>query len=85
MSAGNFLGTLFVAIMASVMWIVLSAAIEKVVLVFNHTIRLLPTFQDAANGVQITQIIWGVILIIIWIALFFNYAQNEASEAGGYV
>jgi hypothetical protein len=85
MSAGNFMGTIFVCVMATAMWIVLSLAIEKVALVFNRTIALIPTFQDAVNGFQITQVIWSILLIIIWIALWFNYAQNEASEAGGYV
>jgi type II secretory pathway component PulF len=85
MSAGNLLGTLFVSVMASALWIVLGFAIDKIARVFNHTMQVLPTFQDAANGFTITQTIWGFLLVIIWIALWVNYAQNEASEAGGYV
>jgi len=85
MSAGNFMGTIFVCVMATAMWMVLSLAIEKVALVFNRSISLIPTFQDAVNGFSITQIIWGILLIVIWFVLWFNYAQNEASEAGGYV
>lgn len=85
MSAGNLLGTLFVCVMASAIWIILGFAIDKIARVFNHTMQVLPTFQDAANGFTITQTIWSFLLVIIWLALWFNYAQNEASEAGGYV
>ena len=85
MSAGNLLGSAFVGLASSAMWIVLGAVIDKLGIVFNRTIAVLPTFQDAVNGFKITQMIWTVILIIIWIAIWFNYAQNEANEAGGYV
>jgi hypothetical protein len=85
MSAGNLLGTVFVGIMFSAMWIIIGAMIEKVGIVFNHYILLVPSFQDAVNGFQLTQVIFTVIPIIVWIALWVNYAQNEASESGGYV
>jgi hypothetical protein len=85
MSAGNFMGTIFVAVMATAMWLVLAMAIEKVALVFNKVLTIAPTFQDAINWFQITQTIWSFLLIVIWIVIWFNYAQNEASEAGGYV
>jgi hypothetical protein len=85
MSAGNFMGTLFVAIMSSAMWIIMGAVLEKIALVFNKLIPILPTMQDAVNGFQLTQVIYGVILIIIWIALWINYSLNEASESGGYI
>lgn len=85
MSAGNLFGTLFVGLVFSAMWVIMGAILEKVGLVFNHLIPLLPTMQDAVNGFQITQVFYGVIPIIVWFFLWFNYAQNEASEAGGYV
>jgi len=85
MSAGNFLGTIFVSVMFSAMWLVIGAMIEKIGIVFNHLIPLLPTMQDAVNGFHLTQTIYMVIPAIVWIAIWINYAQNEASEAGGYV
>lgn len=85
MSAGNFLGTLFVSVMFSAIWLVIGAMIEKIGMVFNHLIPLLPTMQDAVNGFAITQTIFIIIPAIVWIAIWFNYVQNEASEAGGYV
>lgn len=79
------LGTVFVGITFSAMWIVVGAMIEKIGIIFNHLIKILPTFQDAVNGFQLTQVIFTVIPIVVWLALWFNYAQNEASESGGYV
>ena len=85
MSAGNFFGTLFVSIMVSAVWIVLGAAIDKIGQIFNRTIQILPTFQDAVTGFTITQQIWSVLLIVMWLFIWINYAQNEAIEAGGYI
>lgn len=85
MSAGNFMGTIFNCVMASAMWITLGLAVDKVGQVFNHVIQVLPSFQDAVNGFTITQTIWLILLVIIWIVLWINFATNEASEAGGLV
>lgn len=85
MSAGNFLGTIFVSVAVGAMWVVLSLAIDKIGAIFNRTIGLLPTFQDAVNGFTLTQTIWMIIPIIIWLILWINYAVNEANEATGYV
>ena len=85
MSAGNFLGTLFVGVFFSAMWMVLGAAIDKIGQVFNYTIKVLPSFQDAVTGFNMTQTAWMVIPIVFWIIIWINYAQNESSEAGGLV
>lgn len=85
MSAGNFLGHIFVGIMFTAMWIILGAAMVKIARIFNYTVTILPSFQDAVNGFNITQTAWLIITGVVWIALLFNYYQNEASEAGGWV
>ena len=85
MSAGNLLGTILVCIAASALWITLGAGVDKIGQVFNYTIRVLPTFQDAANGFNLMQVAWSILLVVIWIVAWFNYAQNEAAEAGGLV
>ena len=85
MSAGNLIGTIFVCVVFSAMWVVLGAAVDKIGLIFNHTIQLLPSFQDAANGMTLMQTVWIVIPILVWIVLWINYAVNEANEAGGLV
>lgn len=85
MSAGNLVGTIFNCIAFTAMWVVLGLAIDKVGLIFNRTIQILPTFQDAVNGFQITQTIWIVITIIAWIVFWVNYVINESNEATGLV
>ena len=85
MSAGNFLGTMFVSVAVGAMWVVLGLAIDKIGAIFNRSIAVLPTFQDAVNGFTLTQTIWMIIPIIIWVILWINYAVNEANEATGYV
>lgn len=85
MSAGNFFGTIFVCAMSSVVWMVLGFAIDKLGAIFNKTIQLLPTFQDAANGFSMQQTIWMILLALIWILAWINYAFNESNEAGGWV
>ena len=82
-SAGNLLGTILVDVAAFAMWLVLGAAIDKIGHVFNYTIRILPSFQDAVTGFNNTQIVWSVILIVVWIVSWVNYALNESNEAGG--
>ena len=85
MSAGNLMGTIFVCVVFSAMWVVLGAAVDKIGLIFNHMIQLLPSFQDAANGMTLMQTVWIVIPILVWIVLWINYAVNEANGAGGLV
>jgi hypothetical protein len=85
MSAGNFLGAVLVSIVTSAMWIVLGAAIDKIGLIFNRNIGLLPTFQDAMNGFTITQTIWIIIPIIILFFVWLNYVLVESNEASGFV
>lgn len=85
MSAGNFFGTIFVCAMSSVVWMVLGFAIDKLGVIFNRTMTVLPTMQDAANGFTMLQTIWLILLAVIWILCWLNYSLNESNEAGGWV
>ena len=85
MSAGNLMGHIFVGAMFSIMWWIIGAQIQICQTVFNKLVSILPTFQDAANGLVLINAIYSVLPIIFWILLWFNYSQNEASEASGYV
>ena len=85
MSAGNLLGTILTCIFASAFWIVIGAAVDKIGIIFNMTIRTIPSFQDAVTGFAITQYAWMILLVVIWLVAWINYAQNEAAEAGGFV
>lgn len=85
MSAGNLLGTILVDVAAFAIWSILGLAIDKIGHVFNYTIRILPSFQDAVTGFNMTQTVWLVMLIVVWVVSWVNYALNESSEAGGLV
>ena len=85
MSAGNLLGSVFAAVMSTAVWLVIGWAIDKVGVVFNRTISILPSFQDAVNGFNQMQSAYVVILAIIWVTIWLNYAINESNESGGYV
>lgn len=85
MGAGNFLGSVFNTIFFGGLWVVLGKVIEVLFKAFNKSISLLPTLQDAANGLTIMQSIWIVIPIIIFIVIWANYMFNENSQASGGV
>jgi hypothetical protein len=45
----------------------------------------MPTYQDAINGFTITQTVYGLLPIIVFIALLINYLMNENAMATGEV
>lgn len=67
------------------LWIVLGAALDKVFKAFNTSIKVLPSLQDAVNGMGLVQTVWGMILIILFIVIWINYLMNENSQASGGV
>jgi uncharacterized membrane protein len=85
MSAGNLIGSLWNTVFFAGLWIVLGAALDKVFKAFNTSIKVLPSLQDAVNGMGIVQTVWGMILIILFIVIWINYLMNENSQAGGGV
>ena len=85
MSAGNFIGSVFNTVFFGGLALVLGYAVEKVFRAFNHSISVLPTFQDAVNGFTILQVIWSLIWIIIFLVIWVNYFLNENSKASGGV
>lgn len=85
MSAGNFIGSVFNTLLFGGLAIVMGYAVEKMFRVFNHSISVLPTFQDAANGFTMLQMIWMAIWVIIFIVIWVNYLLNENSMASGGV
>lgn len=85
MSAGNFIGSVWNTVFLNGMWIILGWAMEKIFRAFNTTMRLLPTLQDAVNGMSQIQWIWSISFIIIFIVVWANYLMNENSQASGGV
>lgn len=85
MGAGNLIGAFFNTLLFGGLFIVMGFAVEKMFIAFNHTMAVLPTFQDAVNGFSIMQIIWLAIWIIMFIVIWVNYLLNENSQASGGV
>jgi hypothetical protein len=85
MSAGNLFGSIWNTCLFGGLWAVLGAAIDKISIAFNTTIKVLPSLQDAVNGMGIMQWIWSMILIVMFFVIWMNYLFNENSMASGGV
>jgi hypothetical protein len=85
LSAGNLIGAIANTVLLGGIWVVLGAAFDKIFKVFNSTINVLPTMQDAVNGMGIMQWIWSMIMILIFFVIWLNYMMNESSQASGGV
>lgn len=85
MSAGNLFGSIFATVILGGIWVVLGAAVDKIFNIFNYTIKVLPSLQDAVNGMSIMQWVWSALMVIIFIVIWFNYMMNESSQASGGV
>jgi len=85
MSAGALFGTFMNFFIFAGVWMVIGTVFDKVASIFNSTITLMPTMQDAVNGFALTQVVYGVLPAIYFIALFFNYWLVENSSSSGEV
>ena len=85
MSAGNFIGALWNSILLPGIYLVLSAALDKVFKAFNTSIQVIPSLQDAVNGMDIVKAVWVVLLILMFLVIWINYLLNENSQASGGV
>jgi type II secretory pathway component PulF len=85
MSAGGLFGLFMNMFIAAALWMGIGAVVDRIGAIFNQTINMLPSFQDAVNGFSITQTIWSFLLVIIFIALSINYLINENSLSSGEV
>lgn len=85
MSAGGLFGMVMNILIFSGIWTVVGVVVDKLGVVFNSTIRVMPTLQDAVNGFAITQIIYGILPIIVYITLLINYFVNENAQSSGEV
>jgi len=85
MSAGGLFGLVFNFFAFAAFWTIIGHLFDRVGVIFNTTIRIMPTFQDAVNGFSITQTVYGLLPIIVFIALLVNYLMNENSMSSGEV
>jgi len=85
MSAGALFGTIMNFFLFAAMWVVVGTVFDKIGATFNITMRLMPTMQDAVNGFALTQLIYSVLPVVVFIALVVNYILVENSTASGEV
>jgi len=85
MSAGALFGSFMNFFIFAGEWMVIGTVFDKVASIFNSTIRLMPTMQDAVNGFALTQIIYGALPVVFAFALFINYILVENSSSSGEV
>jgi hypothetical protein len=85
MSAGGLFGTIMNFVVFAGLWTVVGSVFDRIAVIFNSTMRIMPTMQDAANGFALTQMIYGVLPIIVFIALVINYVLVENSNVSGEV
>jgi hypothetical protein len=83
MGAGNLIGLVFNMFVFGAMWTILGGLVDRIITVFNISLKVLPSLQDAANGLSIMQTIWSSLLILMFIALIINYIMNENSQISG--
>lgn len=85
MSAGAVAGSILNFLVFAGVWMVIGTVFDKIAVVFNSTIKLMPTFQDAVNGFAMTQVAYGILPAVYFIALVINYVLTENSAASGEV
>ena len=85
MSAGSLFGTVMNFVMFAALWAVVGSVFDKIGGIFNSTIRLMPTMQDAVNGFALTQLIYSFLPVVVFIALVLNYVLVENSQSSGEV
>jgi hypothetical protein len=85
MSAGGLVGLIMNTIFFAGIWSVVGIVVDKLGAAFNSSIVLMPTMQDAVNGFAITQIIYGLLPVVMFIFLLINYFVNENSQSSGEV
>jgi len=85
MSAGGLFGTIMNFFLFAGLWVVVGTVFDKIGATFNITMRIMPTMQDAVNGFALTQLIYGILPVVVFIALVINYIMVENSQTSGEV
>ena len=85
MSAGGVVGLFMNLLFFAGFWTVLGVVVDKLGQVFNVTIQLMPTYQDAVNGFTMMQTIYAALPVVVFIALVINYFVQENSMSSGEV
>lgn len=85
MSAGGVVGLFMNLLFFAGLWTVIGIVVDKIGQIFNLSIQLMPTYQDAVNGFNMMQTIYAALPVIVFIALVINYFVQENSMSSGEV
>lgn len=85
MSAGGLIGLFLNFFTFAAIWMVIGNVFDRIGVIFNTQISLMPTMQDAVNGFALSQMIYSALPIIVLVMLCINYVVTENSRAGGEV
>ena len=85
MSAGALFGYIFNVLSFIGIWWVVGACIDRISTAFNHTMTVLPTFQDAVNGFSMSQVLYVSLPVIAFIGFSVNYFLTANSSQTGEV
>ena len=85
MSAGSVVGLFMNLLFFAGIWTVIGIVVDKIGQIFNLSITLMPTYQDAVNGFNMMQTIYAALPVIVFIALVINYFVQENSMSSGEV
>jgi hypothetical protein len=85
MSAGGVVGLFMNLLFFAGLWTVIGVVVDKLGQIFNLSITIMPTYQDAVNGFNMMQTIYAILPVIVFIALVINYFVQENSMSSGEV
>lgn len=85
MSAGGIVGLTMNTLIFVGLWTIIGVAVDKLGQVFNTSIAIMPTMQDAVTGFSIAQSVYAALPVIMFIFLLINYFVNENAQTGGEV
>ena len=79
----NLFGVIFVNIFFAALWTILGMIIDKIGVIFNMTIQLMPTMADFVNGFSMMQTIWVALPLLVFVFTVIDYvlSQNETGNA----
>jgi type II secretory pathway component PulF len=83
MAGGNLIGSVFNTFAFTAVWVILGYAVDKLATVFNLSVNVLPTLQDAVTGFSMTEFIFGIVPVIAFFVIWTNYFLVEHSQSSG--
>ena len=77
MSWGSLFGSMMNTVAFAAIWVIGGKYVEVIARSFNTLIKIVPTFQDAVNGMNMMQWGWTAVMVIIILGIWLNYIANN--------